>query len=383
MKKGQSVSKKEASILQGIAVLLMVFHHLFDFPDRIHVDFVKVFQFIKLEIFLSSFGRICVAMFAFLSGIGLYKKFSAKYEDKKVPLFQCYGGMVAQLFNFLKRYWIVFAIFISYGYIANIYTFAWSPFLKNLFGLAYTYNGEWWYVGQHFDLLCMFPILFGLESLFSKLIKKHGSILSGLILLIIFTPLLVWKGKTYNICFLFGFLSISTGALDCLFKKLENATWWTFVLGLVLIGGAFICRIKFINPKYDYINVSLFIVGLLMIIKTKWIEKSINPILSYVGKYATYIWLTHTFFAYYFFQSFTFFPKYSILIFIWCVLLSLTTGIVLDFVLKNLKRILVKKKQQEGAEGIQDGNAEWFAQEIAIVEDNEMEEILPAEEEIS
>jgi len=59
----------------------------------------------------------------------------------------------------------------------------------------------------------------------------------------------------------------------------------------------------------------------------------------------TYIWLVHTFFTYYYFQSFTYAPQYSTLIFIWCMILSTVTGIALDWVDRGVWRLFQKPKQ--------------------------------------
>ena len=71
MKAGSFISKEESKLLQGIAVCLMVFHHLFAFPERIAVpfSFVLNFSFLNIETLISYFGRICVALCAFNSGI--------------------------------------------------------------------------------------------------------------------------------------------------------------------------------------------------------------------------------------------------------------------------------------------------------------------------
>lgn len=336
--KGKSISKQEAGILQGIAVLLMVFHHLFDFPDRIHVPFVNVFAFIKLEIFVSSFGRICVAMFAFLSGFGLYKKYIEKLKDKKFPIFSCYRGMVGQLINFLKRYWIVFATFIAYGLIANVYAFGWAEFFKNFFGLSSTYNKEWWYVLQYFDFLLMFPIVFSVEKWLAGLIRKNGEVWSSLIVSIPLAIFFVWQGQVYNFCFLLGMLSVSTNAMDILIGVLEKTSFCRYGIATIFIAMAFISRVKVLGGGYDYINVVLFILGLLIIIKSKIFKKLFNSSIGFIGRYSTYIWLTHTFYAYYFFQKFTFFPKYSILIYLWCVALSLMTGMVLEYIVAGIEK---------------------------------------------
>ena len=66
------------------------------------------------------------------------------------------------------------------------------------------------------------------------------------------------------------------------------------------------------------------------------VGKICEDVFGFIGKYSTYVWLVHTFFAYYFFQAVTFFPKYSILVFLWCLALSLLAGILLDLMLKGL-----------------------------------------------
>ena len=343
MEKGYSISKKQAGIIQGVAVLLMVLHHLFDFPDRIHVPYVNVFDFIHLEILLGNFGKVCVAIFAFMSGFGLYKKFHKTLSGKKFPILQCYAGMGKQLFNFLKRYWLVFAVFVSYGLISGVYCFNAQEFLYNFIGWSSTYNGEWWYVRQYFDLLLMFPVLFCLEGLLSKVIRIKGNdLLTGAILLLPLAVLFIWRNRVYNFCFLIGFLSVSTGVFDKICEFFSKLKGWQYLIAAVLIGASIVLRLKILGAKYDYINTFLFVLGLAILLKFPALEKISGVTLGFVGKYSTYIWLTHTFYAYYFFQAFTFYPKYSILVFLWCVVLSLATGVLLDLILKGLTRLAIK-----------------------------------------
>ena len=50
------------------------------------------------------------------------------------------------------------------------------------------------------------------------------------------------------------------------------------------------------------------------------------------------MWLTHTFFAYYYFQDFVLLPRVSILIYLWLIIISLITAIILEkiYTLLNL-----------------------------------------------
>ena len=59
--KGQYISKNESIIIKSIAVMLMVFHHLFGFPERINSDYIIIsdFSFCTLALFfLTSVGYV-------------------------------------------------------------------------------------------------------------------------------------------------------------------------------------------------------------------------------------------------------------------------------------------------------------------------------------
>lgn len=77
MEKGKFLSRKESSIIQGIAVMLMVYHHLFGFPDRIVSEYVIVsdLSFLHIGTILSYFGRICISIFAFAPDMVYTKNF--------------------------------------------------------------------------------------------------------------------------------------------------------------------------------------------------------------------------------------------------------------------------------------------------------------------
>ena len=61
-------------------------------------------------------------------------------------------------------------------------------------------------------------------------------------------------------------------------------------------------------------------------------NSSAANVLTWFGKYSTYIWLTHTFFCYYYFQTIIVSAKFSILMFAETVALSTITGIVLTYI---------------------------------------------------
>ncbi|EOU1135903.1 acyltransferase family protein [Clostridium perfringens] len=104
------LTKNKNQILKFIAVILMILFHTFAFPERIRnykVISIMVVNNIPIESYIGIFGGICVSIFIFLSGYGMY----IKYRDKK----KIYKLIFYKLFRFYVNYWTVFLIFIPIG----------------------------------------------------------------------------------------------------------------------------------------------------------------------------------------------------------------------------------------------------------------------------
>lgn len=71
-------TRTDTKVIKGVAVLLMLMHHLFYFPDNRPYSMPEVRQNLPnfmgqgLETMLGIFGVICVPIFFFLAGYGLY-----------------------------------------------------------------------------------------------------------------------------------------------------------------------------------------------------------------------------------------------------------------------------------------------------------------------
>lgn len=71
-------TRTDTKVIKGVAVLLMLMHHLFYFPDNRPYSMPEVRQTLPnfmgqgLETMLGIFGVICVPIFFFLAGYGLY-----------------------------------------------------------------------------------------------------------------------------------------------------------------------------------------------------------------------------------------------------------------------------------------------------------------------
>lgn len=350
MEKGKFLSRKESSIIQGIAVMLMVYHHLFGFPDRIVSEYVIVsdLSFLHIGTILSYFGRICISIFAFCSGYGIYKKLSSIYTDSFIANIKIgYAAIFKQAIKFFTRYWIVCALFIPMGYIMEVYSFQLMPLLKCLFGITFPYNAEWWYVSAYLVFLIVVPLYVAVERLLYRFL--HQTTINVLyVLIIIGAIVLSVVGKAdfaVYFCFVSGIACVSTNLFDRGYSLLCKVGTFKYILSILLVIILALLRmILGLQCNYDFICAPVFVFGIGVIIKGRLFIDYVNKVFLYIGKYSTYIWLTHTFFAYYYFQQYLYWFRYSTIIFVICMICCIIVGIVCETIISLIDKALKKNK---------------------------------------
>lgn len=327
-------------MLQAVAVMLMVWLHLFGFPERIDVPYVLVIDTLlsgklPLEQYLAYFGSICIAVFAFSSGFGMRKK---TLNSEPVGILKNYIRVFQQILKFYSRYWAVFFVFIPLGFLLKVYPLELFRFIKGVLGAGGGYNEEWWYVTSYVQVLLLFPLLAVLFDLLSKYIPVLTHILMVALFGILMTlPEDFFRSGLVKVLtsFTVGMYFAENRIFDMVYRLLPQKAWLRLGIGIALFGAVFVLRFCGIP---DCILVAVFVFSVMVILKTEFISRFIHPVLMFIGKYSTYIWLTHTFFGYYFFQKLTFFPRYSWLVFLWCMILSVASGIVLEGLLELISK---------------------------------------------
>lgn len=320
----KELTNDESLLLKGIAIILMVGYHLFCFPERLHfgsyISLIPInFLNNTAEKIIFSQGKICVAIFLFLSGYGMYITYDTKNEN-------IWKFSFTRLKKFYINYWIVFFLFIPLGYILfNIDLKSNWIFIKNILILDSTYNGEWWFAKYYVILLVLFPLI--LASI-KKSIKL--TLIIAVVLCLTYkvhlVKLFVWQFP-FVIGVIFSNLKIYSKV-----KFFSQSIKYKNILAMIGIAIVVLVRIfigEYLNVFTDYgldgILVPI-IIGFIIIIK---IPKGIVMILKNLGKHSGNIWLTHTFFAYYYIQKVVFYPKLSILIIIWVFILSILSSMII------------------------------------------------------
>ena len=165
--KTQKMTKEESLQLKGIAIMMMLWLHLFGTDKAILAETTKILYINDSEPFIYAmrkFGRMCVVFYTFLGGYGLAKVYQSNAAVKGLGIVT---GMKngKRVWNLFKSYWLVMTIFILIAtllqpgkYPGNIMEVA-----LNITALDITYNDTLWFLFPY-ALLTLFaqPINSGL-----------------------------------------------------------------------------------------------------------------------------------------------------------------------------------------------------------------------------
>lgn len=147
------------NIAKGIAILMLLFGHLFYVQDR--YDLMEIYfrnpdGIPYIQPFADFAGGICVYIFLMLSGFGVFKKLIGKMpEGYDIKIVYKVAGK--SLIKTMKNYWFAFGVFVTASILAGrmypgIDVFdKLKVFCADFFGLSfvfgtYSMNGAWWYM---------------------------------------------------------------------------------------------------------------------------------------------------------------------------------------------------------------------------------------------
>lgn len=297
--------------------------------------------------------KICVSIFAFISGYGLY--LSAKKKCTGLKETECW--IVDRLVKTLSGFWFVYflvfivtQIFADYPrgiYCAEGYTqgIVWAAIdflgLANLMGTP-TLVGTWWYMTAAIIFIVAVPIMV-------KWIDKFG--LVSIVVIIMALPRIIgdgFPGGNSAYTFLFPVLLGLIFARYDLFSKIDrikiirnkyiNGVLVFFLLGIIFVAATYIFfRIPF-KKLWEY-NYGIYAAIFICFFK-KYVVRIpvISKILIFFGKHSMNIFLIHTFIQSVFFMDFIFGFKHFLLIAAVLFGISLAISVLIIEPLKKLVR---------------------------------------------
>lgn len=331
-----SLSSQDSLILKGIAICAMLWHHLFTTAE--YGNFV---------LFLGGLGKVCVAIFLFVSGYGLYVQYnklnvSFTKDGAKVGII----FLIKRFIKFYVNYWVVFIIFVPigvfvfgrtlnqpYGESVNLF----KRFIFDVLGVQgfNSYNITWWFNKLIILLYLLFPFLFSfikrlpwITLLGLLVVSRYGNHFDWLnasvdlsIWLFPFSLGMFWANKSETFIHLFSKLN----KYIFLFLSIPTLVLFTWL------------RMRNVIPHWSGVRMDGFLTLAIVLFVIAYIRntKYLNMILAYLGKHSINIYMVHTFIFYYWFNNFITSFQYSVVQFLVLLFICIIISITLEFVKKK------------------------------------------------
>ena len=176
-------SVKDSTVGKGIAILLMLFHHLFNDYEEYAGYAVSYFPFSGDRLtYLAVLSKICVAVFVFISGYGIAASFGGLCRDGRLPGAGEVGRFVRRRYvRLMAAYWFAFALTLVCQPLGRTIFDAYGTGLRailacgaiDVLGLSFicgtpTLNPTWWYMSVALFVCAAAPLIV-------MLMKKVGS----------------------------------------------------------------------------------------------------------------------------------------------------------------------------------------------------------------
>lgn len=347
--KKQGLSKYDSLAIKGIAILFLLFHHLYCTADRFKGYDISFYPFSQdFVVGVSFILKICVSIFAFITGYGLLKSIS-KTEFNRKSIFK---WNVTRLVKTMSGFWFIYVIaFIATMIIDRmpVRTYFKDSITEGIFyivndflGLANllgtpTLNSTWWYMSAAIIFILMVPLVYMLS-------KKIGylPVIIGLMAL----PRLLGDGYpggvnayTFIMPVIFGMIFADYNIFEKIEEHSPKNKTVAYILHLVVFS-VLIVLSMIASAKYNRTVAWELTYGVVPVIFICFFRFCIiripvlKSILIFLGKHSMTIFLTHTFIRHTYLRDFTYSFGNFALIFIILLAVSTVLAVVLDYIKK-------------------------------------------------
>lgn len=332
MDNGKTAISSDFSLsIKGLAVLLMVFHHCFGFPEW-YID-VPVFLDNGILLEIAKSALICVPVFAFLTGWAYYhhQVKSIQYSAKKI-------------ITFLFDYWIVVIPISIFAILFCGYHYTYGTVGEFLPLFPHPLMIFTWYVWFYILMMTVFPIFAIIETEQ----KKAWRILCFIIILagILLTAhnysglkyLWFWYPSAIS-----GYFIAKYRLFETFSTRIKSKHIAFIIASLFYILSLYIFRWgSFFGESTGYSSAPLFITGSLLL-RYAFPAKQFWNTLRYIGQHSMNIWFIHCIF----FSSITRGIVQPIVYFrdnpLWIFFITVTVSLAASIVMQPIQKYLNKQ----------------------------------------
>ena len=353
-------TKEHTMQMKGIAIIILLFHHCFLNAQRwATVPYEKLattkgwgyypisfapFSSHTIQ-YLASFSKICVAMFVFMTGYGMWVSYES--QKKKTTMSNYIKKrMVTLMTGFLIIFVVTEILAIPTGRFIEVYGHDFRSvvyMIIDALGLAKLLGTPlfcltWWYMSLAIVLIMIFPFVHSIMEKYQWIVVVAS----------IIVPRACGFGQStdlfrYLLAYTLGMYFAQHDLLARIKEKFmeQNVVGKLLSLIVSLIGLAVIIKCRqnaWIGWKYldfwdGFAAMYVIVLSYIYILNGKWIVKG----LGFLGKHSMNIFLIHSFYRDVFFHGFTYSFYYAWLDYIVLMAISLVTSIVLEWFKKLIR----------------------------------------------
>ena len=353
-------TKEHTMQMKGIAIIILLFHHCFLNAQRwATVPYEKLattkgwgyypisfapFSSHTIQ-YLASFSKICVAMFVFMTGYGMWVSYES--QKKKTTMSNYIKKrMVTLMTGFLIIFVVTEILAIPTGRFIEVYGHDFRSvvyMIIDALGLAKLLGTPlfcltWWYMSLAIVLIMIFPFVHSMMEKYQWIVVVAS----------IIVPRACGFGQStdlfrYLLAYTLGMYFAQHDLLARIKEKFmeQNMAGKLLFLIVSLIGLAVIIKCRqnaWIGWKYldfwdGFAAMYVIVLSYIYILNGKWIVKG----LGFLGKHSMNIFLIHSFYRDVFFHEFTYSFYYAWLDYIVLMVISLVTSIVLEWFKKLIR----------------------------------------------
>lgn len=353
-------TKEHTMQMKGIAIIILLFHHCFLNAQRwATVPYEKLattkgwgyypisfapFSSHTIQ-YLASFSKICVAMFVFMTGYGMWVSYES--QKKKTTMSNYIKKRIVTLMTgFLIIFVVTEILAIPTGRFIEVYGHDFRSvvyMIIDALGLAKLLGTPlfcltWWYMSLAIVLIMIFPFVHSIMEKYQWIVVVAS----------IIVPRACGFGQStdlfrYLLAYTLGMYFAQHDLLARIKEKFmeQNVAGKLLSLIVSLIGLAVIIKCRqnaWIGWKYldfwdGFAAMYVIVISYIYILNGKWIVKG----LGFLGKHSMNIFLIHSFYRDVFFHEFTYSFYYAWLDYIVLMAISLVTSIVLEWFKKLIR----------------------------------------------
>ena len=333
------MTKQDSLVMKGMAVLMMLFLHLFNQADI--VDYCQPQLFVGGLPLVNILTRACcpVPFFMIISGYGM----SFLYHSGNITI----KNQGKRLLKLYIHYWIILLIFVLTGCFVrpDVYPGNAGEIVGNITSYSSTYNTETWFLFPY-AVICLSA--FWLFRFIDRIGNRWAFVLFCIISFVCFylrrehvepdksyETVLAHAVNIFSLAFDFVVGAIMhriSMKRDIRNRFLLSNRWIALLLLMILI----FCKCLHPTVAFNTFYAILFIYLFLHF----GISKPANAVLAEFGKVSMPMWLIHSFFCYHLFHDFIYGFRYPIVIYLVLIAISyLAAKLILTITRPIVRRI--------------------------------------------